>query len=197
MKLVTDIDGVVLDWHLGFIEYAESKGFKLNHEHPHDTYDMAAWFHNMTSEEFRELVVEYNAMDHADTSYPLADAVEGLIHLAEECDWVVEIIALTAFGNDPEQIESRTRILNSMFPNVFDDIHVIGLRECKGDALAELKPDVFIEDSPNHAIKAKELGVPLVILVEHPYNTGHDFPYVSKEEPWSGIIELMSEHAGV
>lgn len=54
----------------------------------------------------------------------------------------------------------------------FNSIFIIG-RECgKGNLLSQIKPDLFIEDAPNHVMEALNLNIPTVMISNEntPYN---------------------------
>lgn len=164
-----DIDGVCLDWHQGFIKFAESKGFKLNEEHPHDTYDMGEWFHDMTHDAFKALVEEFNRSDECIDVPPLRNA-ELFLPMLKDRFSDYKFVALTAYGTCEFMKEKRLEQIKKNFPGVFDEIIIIGLGDCKKAHLAEMKPFMFVEDSVSHTDSAHELGVPLVFIVDQTYN---------------------------
>ena len=105
---------------------------------------------------------------------------------------------LTACGDCEKSVETRKKMIEGLFPDCFEEIHVIGLRECKKDYLEKLKPDLFVEDNVNHAQKSIELDIPTV-LIETPYNKGHDIPYVeSYSDTWCDIASFVTcaKHLG-
>ncbi|MBF84533.1 MAG: hypothetical protein CL489_08670 [Acidobacteria bacterium] len=186
--LLTDIDGCVLNWHKGFISFCEMLGFKLDKNSDHTDYDMATWFTNMSSEQFRGLVTLFNNSQFSNLCPPLSDAGTYLPLIAKNH----RVEALTAFGDRPEQKEMRKNLINALFPNVFDEIHVIDLQECKRSYLERIKPDIFIEDSLRHADSSLELGIE-TWMIKTPYNDSDKHQYLDKYEPWKDLYKRMGE----
>lgn len=165
--VVLDCDDVVLDWHKGFIEYVEANTpHKLNHNHPHDSWDMWDWFYDLPKERFTELVVEFNGYPRV--LQPTEMARPALLDLYYAGN---ELVVLTSFGGCPIQTKFRQDYLKVVFGDIFKEIIVLPLGYCKKDSLKKLNPRVFIEDNKAHAEKAIDLGI-RTYLVSTTYNQG-------------------------
>lgn len=186
--LLTDVDGCVLNWHVGFIRFAEQLGFIVDPTKFGDNYDMSTWFTNMTTEQFRRLTKLFNNSQFSNLCQPYKDAMEWLPRIAKNN----RVEALTAFGNRPEQKEMRMQLLHAVFPNVFDEIHVIDLGECKKQYLKRLRPDLFVEDSLNHANSAIELDIETWV-VPTAYNVSDKHDYLDQDEPWYSLYKIIGE----
>tara|TARA_B100000700_G_C14982938_1_gene827330 strand:- start:22 stop:690 length:669 start_codon:yes stop_codon:yes gene_type:complete len=190
LELAFDCDGVMCDWHGGFIALAESRGHVLIKDHPQDTYAMHTWFEDMTDEQFLELVVEFNSEpEHISHMKPLKDAQEVISKLAEEGH---TLCVLTAGGDDAKTVATRKQMIENLFPNCFSEIRVIGLRESKKKHLRDINPDLYIEDNIEHARSSIELLIP-TLVIGTTYNGGHDdIVYVGdNQKPWSWVYHAV------
>lgn len=203
IKICTDIDGCVLDWHSGFVDWVcDTYGWDINLNHKQDTYDMQDWFlphpktgKIMSAQDFRYLVQEYN--DYPRVLRPYQDAFDVLWAL-KNCytvdDTEVEIIALTSFNSCPKSGQFRRDYLQLLSDNLFSEIHVLGLGECKKESLQEIKPLIFIEDHSQHADNAVDLGIRTFIF-DRNYNQGSKADYVIDwlELEWAVHEYLISD----
>jgi FMN phosphatase YigB (HAD superfamily) len=168
LHIVLDCDGVLLNWHKGFISYSlKYHGLRLNALSPMDSYDMHTWFNNMSKETFIRLVSEYNSYPRV--LEPCRGAIESIQDLASYED--LEFSVLTSFGSCPHMSNFRQEYLQVVFNNIFKEVRVLKLRECKRQALIEMNPDVFVEDCAEYAITGRELGIK-TYLVNTTYNQG-------------------------
>lgn len=182
----TDVDGCLLDWHSGFIEFCNEKGWMIDTSNPQNSYDMEEWFlphfrtgDKMSHDMFVSLVKEFN-------SYPRPlKMLEGARDALEMVKQVkrYKVVAITSFNNCPEQAKFRKDYLEAMFPDIFDDVIVLGLGECKKETLKKIKPEIFIEDCRTHADNAVDLGIDTYIF-ERSYNQGSKATYI---EDWYDV----------
>jgi len=163
-----DCDGVLLDFHKGFLSWClKEHGLRLNALSLMDSYDMHTWFVDMSKDTFIRLIAEYNSYPRVLEPCPLA--TESLRILARHSD--LELSVLTSFGSCPQMSNFRQEYLQVVFNNIFKEIRVLKLRECKKDALIDMNPDVFVEDCAEYAITGRELGIK-TYLVNTTYNQG-------------------------
>lgn len=204
-RIVTDIDGVCLDYVEGFIEWVEEEyGWTINPQSERDTYNMSSWFHKaepiadntrgmhfkfMNTEEFIRLITEFN--NYPRCLKPIKDSQEALAALKAQGH---TIIALSSFGGSHATQEFRKAYLRVLFPGVFDDIILLDLGACKKEALAELNADYFIEDHKDHAETGAGLGI-FTFLIRTSYNKGaQDVCHV---EGWWSIEGVIRIRAGL
>lgn len=172
--IALDCDGVLLDWHGGFIDWVEQNyGWYLNHGHPHDTYDMQDWFEEkdgkkMSKEDFVTLVKKFNGFPRC--LKPLDEVKDALLSLKKRG---YNLTVVTAFGSCPDNCSFREDYLNIIFDGVFSDIIILGLGDCKEEVLKSIDPIAFVEDNATHARKAVGLGID-TYLVSYAFNQGVD-----------------------
>lgn len=165
MKILTDCDGVLLDWCAGFDMYMLEK-YEMELQVP-ETYCIGARFGK--SPEFgKEMVLEYNSTDAIGNLKPVPGAVEAIKHLNEAYGMRFDVI--TAFSDDPDMREARVDNLHRYFGDVFDDVHAHSFTTSKSSYLKMYDPGhIWIEDHVVNAALGQELGHKALVLT-HPYN---------------------------
>jgi hypothetical protein len=182
--VVLDVDGILLSYIPAFIKWTRDvHGWEINPDHPHDSYDMSSWYKGgMTSSEFIELIKEYN-------SYPRAiPPVEGSLTAVKHLKGLgYTMSVVTSFGGNVGSSEFRKAYLNMLFPDCFEEIHVLGLGDCKKDKLTEIKPKFFIDDCDTYLDSGLSLGITCIGL-RTTYNGDTDAIYV---DSWDGITYVL------
>lgn len=170
--IALDCDGVLLDWHGGFINWVEQKyGWKLDPESKLDTYDMQTWFEfkdgrPMRKEDFVTLVKEFNGFPRCLSPIEkVKQSLKGFVDLG------YELVVVTSFGSCPMNCEFREDYLRVVFDGLISDTVILGLGECKEKVLKKIDPQVFVEDNADHAMKAAALGID-TYLIKYAFNTG-------------------------
>ena len=184
-KIVLDVDGILLDYITAIIEWIEAeKGYLINPDSPLTSYDMSSWFFNMTSEEFLNLVKEYN--NYPRIIPPVESAIENVKKLKNAG---YSITVLTSFGGNKESSKFRENYLNLLFPNCFDEIIILGLGECKERVLRRIMPKFFVDDADHNLEIGLKLGITCIALwTTYNRKTPNDAIYV---ETWEDISHLI------
>lgn len=188
--ILTDVDGVLLDWNSGFDEYmnfyhiqqimSESNRYSL-----HKRYGSSRRFMD-------ERVIEFNKSERNERLKPLKDSVEHVTKLAEEG---YRFIAVTNVGNDAESKSRRVKNLTDVFGDVFKEVICLGIGESKYLTLSRWENSgmFWVEDKFTNALDGHSLGLN-AILVDAEYNRDFQtsrFPRVSSTEPWKEIYSLI------
>lgn len=184
--ILTDVDGVLLDWEHAFHDWMESQGFERNGI---ATYDMHVAY-GQKKAHIKALIREFNNSAWMCCLKPLRDSVDGVAALAAKG---YRFGAITSLSLDPYAAKLREQNLKTHFGDVFDFVTCLDTGADKDEALAPYKDSglYWIEDKPENAALGADLGLQS-IMVKHNHN--YDFTYdgVKSVDNWAQIVELIS-----
>jgi FMN phosphatase YigB (HAD superfamily) len=188
--ILTDADGVLVDWNLGFDRYMAGRGFPRIPNTDRD-YNISIR-HGISSHQAHECVKEFNESRHIADLNPFADSVDNVLTLA---NLGFRFVVITSISSHPDAHEYRSLNLKNIFGDVFDDIQCIEMGASKATALMQWEDTGYfwIEDHMRQAEAGYEAGLKTV-LINHPYNTHYKtdlFPTVSFETPWAEIVNMV------
>ena len=186
--ILTDIDGVVLDWEEGFSVWAEHHGH-TKVEGYQFVYSIGERY-GMSYQAGSNLVKVFNESAAIGFLPPLRDAQYFVKKLSEQHGY--KFIAVTSLSLDPYAKELRTRNLNKLFGDAFVDVICLDTGADKDDILAELGTkytnNFWIEDKPENVQAGINAGFK-GILVEHGHNMAEPKGYVVKN--WQEIYNYI------
>lgn len=184
--ILTDVDGVLLDWEVAFHDWMESKGFVKNDI---ITYDMHIVY-GQKKEHIKALVREFNTSAWMCCLQPLRDAVEGVAALVEKG---YRFGAITSLSLDPYAAKLREENLRNVFGDVFDFVQCLDTGADKDEALAPWKDSglFWLEDKPENAALGAELGLQSIIIKHH-HNSDFEHEGVKSVDNWAQIVEIIS-----
>lgn len=175
--ILTDIDGVCLDWQTQF-----EKFLKFYYPHLEPTKDPTARRQHMSDE--MEQFITSAWMGWCE---PLRDAVEILTKFKQEG---YQVHGCTAMGFDPYAISLRKINLERHFPNVFDRLDTtLGGPGAQKEAWLEQyrgKDCVWVEDKWENAISGASMGIK-TFLMKQSYNAHYDDNRIRKVDNWQQI----------
>ena len=188
--ILTDIDGVVLDWEEGFSVWME--------HHGHDTVEGYKEFYDihkrygMERPVSKKLVEQFNSSAAIGFLPPLRDAQYYIKMLHEKHQY--QFVAVTSLSSDPYAQKLRERNLEKLFGgNTFKDVICLSCGADKDEILAELAEQYqgcyWIEDKVENAKIGAALGYD-TLLMEHKYNMEDkgDFRIVKNWEDIYGTV---------
>ena len=185
MKLIlTDCDGVLLDWNATFIEWMALQGYE---EVRTDVYGINERY-GIDKKKSKELVREFNESAAIGFLRPFRDALYYVRRMYEEQGYQFRVI--TSLSKDPWAVKAREANLKQFFGDAIESVICLECGADKDEALAPYQGSgmVFIEDKPENAEVAKALGL-RAILVEHEHNMDH--PGLEIAENWREIYDLI------
>ena len=191
--ILTDADGVLFDWVSGFTEWAtDVKKLKLRADFQ-DYYFIEKWF-CLTKQEGNELVAEYN--DSAAIGFLPAylDSIKYVNKLNQVFGYKFVVITAMGYGKYAERL--RWRNLQETFGDVFVDLHITDLRQCKSEYLSQYDSTIWIEDKPSNAEAGFKLGH-RTYLLEHDHNselTTSDG--ITRVHTWKELYESIAIEEG-
>lgn len=187
--ILTDVDGVLLDWETAFEEYAIARGYAFN-ENKRIVYSMEAQL-GISQEEASKLIGSFNSSDEFGRIAPWRDSVEYIKRFKDE-GW--KFVAITTAGEHPDTWPLRRANLDAVFgAGAIDELYVLPLHGDKGVELVKYKDSglFWIEDKPSNAVLGYQYGLrPLLMSTFHNqgYNGG-----VWRVNTWKDIYRIIND----
>lgn len=185
--ILTDCDGVLINWIYAFNCWMEERGHKSLRE---DTYSIADRF-GITLAEERGLIKIFNESAAIGFLPPLRDAMHYVRKLHEEHGYVFRVI--TSLSKNPYAKKLRIRNLEKLFGTAIDDVVCLDTGAAKDEALEQYRDSglLWIEDHEHNAEYGQSIGLKS-ILVRHEYN--HTNTNVKLQaHSWKEIYEIISK----
>ena len=187
-KILTDVDGVLLNWEDAFTSWMAKKGYKVqteNHYNQNIRYDIP-------KEESNKLVTTFNDSAWMGWLRPLRDSVVVLPNLVN-AGYNIECI--TSLSRDYYAGKLREYNLKQHFGNNIGKVICLEQGGDKDDILKSYEPGHWwIEDKPQNAEAGLNAGHK-VILINHDYNEYYKNPDIFRVNSWSEIEKLiLGEH---
>lgn len=164
--ILTDCDGVLLDWAYSFTQWMTRHGYK---EVRTDTYSINDRY-LINKGESRKLVRMFNESAWIRKLPPYLDAIKYVKKLHQEHGFIFH--AITSLSNDDYAQHLRTKNLIELFgPTVFEKYTYLDTGADKDEALAHYKDSgcIWVEDKPENADVGIKAGLDS-ILVDHQHN---------------------------
>ena len=188
--IITDCDGVLLDWEYAFSVWMEDRG--------HKTVDGAQFMYNigerygLTKAEGKRFIKQFNESAAIGFLPALRDAVYYVKMLHEKHGFTFECV--TSLSTDKHAQKLRERNLEKVFgKNVFTKVKCLPTGADKDDYLLKHYGDsglVWIEDKPENAGAGDKVGMKS-ILVEHGHNMDYSGP-ATVVKNWEEIYNLVT-----
>ena len=198
--ILTDVDGVLLEWEHHFTKWMLQKTLfddRGARYHPHrllpdkqDTYWMEERF-GLTKNEIRTHIREFNRSAWMSTQRPMLESQTWVKLLAAE-GWT--FIPITSQTSDIPAQQLRKKRLGELFgDHVFTNYHILGTGADKDSALAEFHDTglYWVEDKPKNAVAGLKYGLK-PILIDHPYNQDLQHPDIIRVSNWQQIHQIVS-----
>ena len=189
--ILTDCDGVVLDWEFAFHNWMEHRGhFPVENHRLH--YSIREKFDLRNDSTGDQVIKNFNESAAIGFLPPLRDAQYFVKKLHEQHQY--QFVAITSLSLDPYAQELRTKNLNKLFgDDCFKEVICLDTGADKDEILLEFGkkyPGAYwIEDKPQNVDWGIDAGLK-GILVEH----GHNMHYkgdASVCKNWEEIYNLI------
>jgi len=170
--ILTDCDGVCLDWEYGFHTWMETHGHTLKQK---DLYSVAKQY-ELTDEQAKRQVEIFNSSASMGFLPPLRDAQYYIKLLAEKLGY--RFVSVTSLSNDVSAQKLRTCNLKKLFGNdTFIEYHYLGCGDDKDEILLELankyEGNIWVEDKYINAEVGARAGFD-ALLMEHGHNMSYE-----------------------
>ena len=184
--ILTDCDGVLLDWEKEFHGWMKQHGYQL---HNTGIYEMSQAY-GIPKRECKRLIQEFNESAWMGFLPALRDARSGVARLVEAG---YTFVCITSLSLDEKARLLRISNLKNIFgKNVFDDVICLDTGADKDEALAPYKGSGmwWIEDKPENANTGSALGLKS-ILIEHEHNKDQKFDGVARVNTWAELVDVV------
>jgi FMN phosphatase YigB (HAD superfamily) len=184
--ILTDVDGVLLDWAAGFDAWMLSKGYQHDQEH---AYLINERFHGLTYEQSKQLIKEFNESEDIGNLAPLRDAVAG-VHILSQAGYKFGVI--TSHSDVDHACARREQNLRRHFTDVFDFFIHLPTGSDKDHILEQYRGKDYwwIEDKTENAIAGHDRGL-RAILVHHEHNRDDQHDGLHRVHRWQDICALV------
>ena len=189
--ILTDCDGVLLNWEYAFCIWMEQHGY-IQIKDGNQEYDISKRF-NIDKEESKRLCRIFNESAAIGFLPTLRDAMFYVKRLHEEHGY--EFHCITSLSLDPSAYKLRKMNLEKMFgPTAFTKLVCLDTGADKDEFLDENYADTglyWIEDKMENAIAGLNVGLN-PILIEHGWNMNSSVPVgIKKVVKWKEIYEYI------
>lgn len=188
--ILTDVDGVLLDWEYAFHIYMTQHGFDKSTESQfkYRTTDR----YNISEDQATRLVKIFNESAHIGFLPALRDAMHYVKRLHEEHGYIFHCI--TSLSSDPNAQELRKMNLKKLFgQTTFEKFIILETSADKDDALAPYKDTGcwWIEDKWENAEVGQRLGLNSLVM-EHGHNMNMTHPNIRHVKNWAEIYNIVT-----
>jgi len=186
--ILTDVDGVLLNWEYAFVTWMEEHGYKMI-ENGNFIYNIKKRFNLESNNKGHKLIRQFN--ESATIGYlPALRDSQHYVKLLGNLGYKFHVI--TSLSKNPNAQRLRTKNLEKLFGKVFEKFIYLDTGEDK-DAVLEQYRDtglLWVEDKPANAEAGINMGLKAVIM-EHAFNLHYEgvAPFVKN---WADIYTLVT-----
>jgi hypothetical protein len=187
--ILTDVDGVLLDWEKHFSHWMDSRGYQQI-EGAEKLYAMYERY-GISREEKEELIREFNASAWMGTQEPMPES-QTWVKLLHAEGWT--FIPITSQTTDIPAQELRKRRLKELFGGtVFSNFFILDTGADKDSALAEFHGTGlwWVEDKISNAKLGLDYGL-RPLLYNHEYNQEFEHPEICRVNNWKHIHKVIN-----
>jgi hypothetical protein len=189
--ILTDVDGVLLEWEDHFANWMLTKGYQQK-PGKKKIYSMDKRY-GITKKKKEELIKEFNNSAWMSTQTPLPES-QTWVKLLHAEGWT--FIPITSQTVDIPAQELRKRRLQELFGGtVFENFFILDTGADKDSALAEFHGTGlwWVEDKPENALLGLEYGLK-PLLVDHTYNRKFKHPKIKRVSNWKEIKTIINSN---
>ena len=176
MKICSDVDGVILNYILGFIEFTQKE--KIPYSHDPELWGVIRNFPDN---------FEVRNRFHAGDSLRNLKYFDGSLEILNLLASSHELHLVTAL--EPEQTQKRVENLESVN---YTTLQCVGHLRKEQIIVKEIQPDVMIEDSPELIESFCNAGLYVIYPDLHPYTKGMD-RYATPFSHWHEVPDLLKK----
>jgi len=165
--LLTDVDGVLLDWEGAFRKFMIANGFDKIGD---DAHYYLSDHYGLDDDIIARIAKDFNSSNSGGNLKPIKNSNQ---YLKKFIDLGYEIIAITSFGTCSYSRKNRLTNLKNAFGDIFKNVILLNVDESKKDVLKDFKDknSIWIEDKYQNYKDGCDLGIESY-LMKQPYNKG-------------------------
>ena len=185
--ILTDCDGVLMNWEQAFNEWMISNGHSIHPDYE-TSYDMAKKY-NITEDTKRSVVKQFNESSRIGFLPPLRDSIKYVKKLHEEHGYVFHMI--TSLSKDHWAGKLRIENTEKLFgKTAFEKYIFLDVGADKDDALKQYADSelLWIEDKHENAVTGDRFGLNSV-LIAHDHNKDS---YIERYDNWKQLYEAIT-----
>lgn len=189
--ILTDADGVCLDWEWAFRIWMTEHGYEFN-EAGKKSYYLTHHYVDTDMDEILRQVKTFNESAAIGFLPALRDATHYIKRLHEEHGYQFRVI--TSLSSDKNAAKLREMNLRKTFGSAIESVICIETNSPKDEVLAEYKDSGlwWIEDKYSNFKAGLDLGLKS-ILIEHGHNMNEDTTGGFRVKNWSEIYNLVTK----
>ena len=194
--ILTDVDGVLLEWENHFTKWMITRGHKLKEDYKSE-YDMGKrfiFYSNVFNEDpnyIKLAIREFNKSAWMATQPPMPES-QTWVKLLHAEGWT--FIPISSQTSDIPAQEIRKRRLEELFGEyAFYNFHILETGQEKDDVLAEFHGTNlwWIEDKWTNAMAGLKYGLK-PLFIDHPYNREYSHPDITRVNNWQDIHKIVT-----
>ena len=194
--ILTDVDGVLLEWENHFTKWMITRGHKLKEDYKSE-YDMGKrfiFYSNVFNEDpnyIKLAIREFNKSAWMATQPPMPES-QTWVKLLHAEGWT--FIPISSQTSDIPAQELRKRRLEELFgEDAFYNFHILETGSDKDDVLAEFHGTglYFVEDKWTNALAGLRYGLK-ILFINHPYNQKYKHPNITRVSNWQNIYKIVT-----
>lgn len=164
LDILTDCDGVLLDWAGGFTQWLFSRlgpPWQVSSvpPYPMHAFRPADWIRDAYGLSYADappLFSQFRVSPHFANLMPYRDACEWLPRIAE--DYAARFVIISSAGTEPEVEAHRKTNLQACFGDVFAPFTLLPPMENKRTALSRHAPTLWLDDHLPHVLDGHAVG---------------------------------------
>jgi FMN phosphatase YigB (HAD superfamily) len=187
--ILTDADGVLLDWEWAFSVWMQERGYTLTADNK-KSYFLHHHYNELEEKDARKVVKTFNESAAVGFLPALRDATYYVKRLYEEHGYQFRVI--TSLSLDRNAAKLREMNLNKLFGNAIESVICLDTGADKDAALEPYRDSGmwWFEDKIENADVGHAMGLKSV-LVEHGHNMHHVCPYPVVKN-WREIYSIIA-----
>jgi hypothetical protein len=188
--ILTDVDGVLLNWEYAFDCYVQEHGFKKI-EGSEFKYNIGKRY-GISNEQGKILIKNFNESAAIAFLPPLRDAMYYVRKLHEQHGYVFH--AITSLSRNHHACQLREMNLKKLFgETVFERFVFLDTGEDKDHVLEEYRDTEcwWIEDKIDNCVAGTQVGL-CSLLMEHGHNMNFVHPEIPRVKNWREIYDKIT-----